>query len=487
MAEARRLADAKQFGRAASVLRNLLAQNPDDRAARSLLARVLAWDRHYDESLVEYERLLAARPGDAANRAGYARVLAWSGRHDRALREFRRAIRADSTNLETRVGYARALSWSGDLAGSASEYQAILRANPDYGDAWLGLATVARWRGSATASDRFLVKAEGRGADPDAFAEERRAVDRAMGLAIGGGWTASRERQYVSGPDFTLESAGPFAYGRATVARAADVTVRAAWIDQFERADGGSLNYDLDMTVLRADVALLRGYPIQVAGGVESRKLEADAVNVAYPLLGDGDFTGWNARVAWYVHRFTASLTARREFLPIKSTGGPSEIFAGGQTVLAPELAWQWSGRGTLNAGYETGDYSDGNDRTTYRGGAAYRIRAKGPSATLDYGIAFTDFTQTSASYFTPLESVRHAAGLAIAGYAERAALDYGTRYQFSYLESDNFGVIRTNTWSAYLNAVGLGSVPLGVEGSYSRDNNDYETWFVGLHAAGRW
>jgi len=63
----------------------------------SLLARVLAWSRHFDESIATYRKLLALDPDDAFDRAGYARVLAWSGRSDAALPEFRRAIARDST------------------------------------------------------------------------------------------------------------------------------------------------------------------------------------------------------------------------------------------------------------------------------------------------------------------------------------------------------------------------------------------------------
>jgi hypothetical protein len=52
---------------------------------------------------------------------------------------------------------------------------------------------------------------------------------------------------------------------------------------------------------------------------------------------------------------------------------------------------------------------------------------------------------------------------------------------------SSNFENIYTSTWSGWLNLVAGGSVPLGLEGSYSRDNNAYETWFVGASGAVRW
>jgi Flp pilus assembly protein TadD len=493
LAEARRLADAKKFGEAAGVLRAQLAADPKDADARSLLARVLAWDRHYDQSIAEYRTLLAAHPDDAFDRAGYARTLAWSGRSGASLREFRRAVRADSTDLEARVGYARALSWAGDLPGASMEYRRILRANPAYGDAWLGLATTARWRGAPAASDRFLERAVRDHADAEGLEQEYRAVGDALAPSIGAGVTTAHERQYVAAsPDFAIESTGPYAQARATVARAATITARASRLAQFERrlgppVAGTTLNYDLDMTVLRADAVYTRSYPFQLAAGIESRAIEAGSPNVIDPLRGDDRFFGWNARAWMFAGRWTPSVSARREYVPIKADAPTAEVRAGRQTAIAGDLAFQWNARGTLSAGAEHGSYSDENDRSTLHAGAAYRLRLARPGLTADYGLSFTDFDSSSASYFTPLKSTRHAAGLALSGYSEKASLDWGARYQFAAVLSSNFENIYTSTWSGYLNLTAGGAVPLGLEASYSRDNNAYETWFVGASGAVRW
>lgn len=493
LATARRLADSKQFAAAAATLREAIPNDPDEPELRSLLARVLAWDRQYDASIAEYEALLAKHPDRAFDRAGYARVLAWSGRHETSLREFRSAIAADSTNLETRVGYARALSWAGDRAGAHSEYRKILRADSTYGDAWLGYATIARWRGAATASDRFTRRAAAHGADAEGLEEEETAARRAMAASIGGGYTASRERQYVDvGPDFTIESSGPFATAGATIGRAVGVTARGSWLVSFE--DNGAsapgdtaLNYDLRATVVRADVSFLRGYPLQFAVGAEHRTLDRGSARVLYPLAGDDDFFGWNARVWWHAGRFTPSLSAERGYVPIKSVSGAREILAGDQTTTEAALDWQWNARGTARLNAAHGSYSDDNARTEFGGGAAYKLRLPSPSLTVDYGVSFRDWDKVSTSYFTPLQSVRHAAGLALNGYSDRAALDYGLRYEYSLLNSDNFDDIRTHTWSGYWNIASLDAVPLGVDGSYSIDNNDYESWYVGISGSVRW
>ena len=493
LARARRLADSKQFGDAARVLRESLVRNPDNVETQSLLARVLAWDRKFDESIAQYRILLSKHPDRPFDRAGYARVLAWSGRHESSLREFRAAIAADSTNLETRVGYARAMSWAGDRAGAHAEYRRILRANPNYGDAWLGYATIARWRGAATASDRFTQRAAPLGADAEGLAEEEAAARRAMATSVGGGFTASRERQYIAAdPDFVIESSGPFAAAAGTISRSVGAAARAAWLVTFE--DNGAtapgdtaLNYDLRATVLRADLSFLRGYPLQFAIGAEHRTLEAGSARVLYPLGGEDDFFGWNARVWWHAGRFTPSLAAARGYVPIKSVSGAREILAGDQTSADAELAWQWSARGSARLLAGLGSYSDDNERTAFGAGAAYKIRLPVPSLTIDYGLLLRDFDEVSTSYFTPLESARHAVGLALNGYSNRTALDYGLRYEFSHLSSDNFADIRAHAFSGYLNVASLYAVPIGIDGAYSIDNNDYETWYVGVSGSVRW
>lgn len=487
IAQARRLADAKQLGQATALLRGHLERNASNREARSLLARLLSWDGRYHESIEEYTALLAEHPESASDRAGYARVLAWSGRTEAALEEFQRALAIDSSDVETRGAYARALAWIGDLPAASREYRTILDDHPDHGDAWLGYATLVRWRAGATASGPFLARAEAHGADRVAVAEERAAVRRAIAPGLGAGWSGGQERQYLAGPDFTLRSSGPFTTGRVTIGHRADLGVRAAWIDQYERAENGMTAYDVDMRMLRADVTLPRAYPFQAAAGLEARRIEPGAAAVIHPLPAAGNFFGWNARTWGFLGRFTPSLGVRREFLPLKATSPASQLLLGRQTVAEGALAWQWSGRGSAETAFERGAYSDGNRRILLRAGTAYRIRVRQPTLSLDYGFGFTDFDTTSSSYFTPLSSARHAAGIALDGHARRLGLNYGARAQLATIGSDNFGAIRTRSVSGHVNAPDLGPVGLGIHGAYSRDNNDYEIWTIGIHAAARW
>jgi len=494
---ARALIGEGRFGEAIPLLREELRADPTNDDARLLLARVLSWNRQYDASLAEYRILLDRHPNNAQARAGYARVLSWSGRYAESIREYRIAIASDSTNLETRVGYARALSWSGDVAGASQEYFRILSLNAKQADAWLGLASVARWRGASTASDRFVTRARGLGADPAGAAEEELAVRTALEPSIGGGWVGSSEREYVTGPDFTIESTGPYAQARATLGRSAGVTARVGWLQLKETpsesvppSDSDTLDYDLNSVDYRADVALLRGYPWQVSFGAEYSTFSSRSAEVFYPLTADDDFVGWNARVWRFTNRLTPSLSARRSFLPLKlidpSTG--ARYFDPGHVDnYEAKLAWQWNGRGTADALVSPGFYSDDNRRSTISGGATYRIQARVPFIGVDGRLTWADWDFASPNYFTPLNSLRATAGLSVRGYAERPAADYGFRYGISGISSSNFDNILIHAWSGYANVTVADAVPLGLEAEYSIDNNSYETWYLGLSAAARW
>ncbi len=492
---ARESSERKDFDRAASTLRSSLRDDPENKDLASLLGRVLAWSRHFDESFAVYRKLLARYPDDAFDRAGYARALAWSGRSGAAIPEFRRAIAQDSTDLEARIGYARALSWDGDLAGASAEFLHIIDASPGNGDAWLGLATVARWRAAPTASDAFAERAAARGADKDGLDEERGAVRVALRPAAGSGWVRSRERQITSDSTaFKLETMGAFLEGRATLARSVGIDARVSRLHHWEKNPGlptdTTLNYDLWSTGFRSDLTFLRHYPVQAAAGIDLQRYEARSPRVLFPLGTDETFFGFNARAWGYLGRFSPSAGARREFIAIKTTDpvtGARTLVPGGVTNADLGLKWDWNGRGSASGSFSKGFYTDDNERTSVGGLLAYRLRRAQPRIAADYGLTWSDFTKTSTSYFTPLQSVRHAAGLTAAGFSERGSMDYGARYEFSFLQSGNFADISTNTGSVYLNGTVLGAIPLGIEGYYSVDNNSYRTWGVTLSGSVRW
>ena len=81
-----------KFAEATELYRHALASAPDDQPTRFKLARVLSWQKRYDESLAEFDLILKAAPADVQVRRHRAQVLGWDGRVEESAAEWRRTL-----------------------------------------------------------------------------------------------------------------------------------------------------------------------------------------------------------------------------------------------------------------------------------------------------------------------------------------------------------------------------------------------------------
>jgi tetratricopeptide (TPR) repeat protein len=81
-----------KFAEAAKLYRQALVAAPDDLPTRFKLARVLSWQKRYDEALAEFDLLLEAAPEDVQVRRHRAQVLGWAGRVEESAAEWRRTL-----------------------------------------------------------------------------------------------------------------------------------------------------------------------------------------------------------------------------------------------------------------------------------------------------------------------------------------------------------------------------------------------------------
>lgn len=81
------------FAAASAALDRHLAGHPEDREARFLLARTLAWQGRADAALPHYQQLLAAEPDNVDYLLGTGQALLWAGRPNEALPPLERAAR----------------------------------------------------------------------------------------------------------------------------------------------------------------------------------------------------------------------------------------------------------------------------------------------------------------------------------------------------------------------------------------------------------
>lgn len=82
----------KDYAAAELILREYLADRPEDHRARLRLAEVLSWDGRNDASIAEYERILKVLPDDKQIIRKYAQVLSWAGRTDEAIAQLQKTL-----------------------------------------------------------------------------------------------------------------------------------------------------------------------------------------------------------------------------------------------------------------------------------------------------------------------------------------------------------------------------------------------------------
>ncbi len=147
-----------RFAEAAVAYRAHLTKHPEDDQAQFLLARVLGWDRQFDES----EKLLRAwiekHPENPAGYLQLARVLNWAGHYDDAIEPYRKGLELDSTNIEARVELARVLSWGRRYGDSIREFRLVLAAQPNHKEARIGLVQAFIWSGELEEAGRELAE-----------------------------------------------------------------------------------------------------------------------------------------------------------------------------------------------------------------------------------------------------------------------------------------------------------------------------------------
>lgn len=117
----RALRDSGKLEEAAALLRERVAANPSDVAARRLLAETLSWLKQFDEAERLYAGLADATrsPDDLL---AHARVLTWMQRYDQA-RPILEPIQ--STFAPAREELARIDYWEGDLRSAWANYSAL--------------------------------------------------------------------------------------------------------------------------------------------------------------------------------------------------------------------------------------------------------------------------------------------------------------------------------------------------------------------------
>jgi YaiO family outer membrane protein len=133
--KARELATHGQRDAAIRLLRDQLAQAPNDTDARTMLGIVLSWEGRYDEARKELETVLDLNPTHADALPAAIRVEIWSGNPYRAERLARRGLEKKPDDPTLLVCRARALDAVGRQEEAESELRRALALDPGNAEA----------------------------------------------------------------------------------------------------------------------------------------------------------------------------------------------------------------------------------------------------------------------------------------------------------------------------------------------------------------
>lgn len=144
LCEAAALVHGGKPGPAARLLREHLAQYPDDATALHMLGDIAASQGHDQPALDLLTRCLSASPSLLAARTSRAQVLLRTGAAGAAMEDVQALLAARPQDPDARALQARVLETAGDYAAAAEVWRALAEDHPDTAACWIRLGTALR-------------------------------------------------------------------------------------------------------------------------------------------------------------------------------------------------------------------------------------------------------------------------------------------------------------------------------------------------------
>jgi len=152
---ARMLSWNREYNESVQLYRDLMRKDPAPNYMLEL-ARVLSWAGRHSESVEVFERVLELQPNLIEARLGIARVQSWGRSYDQSLQNYRLILEQDPKNREAQVEYARVHAWKGDLNRAVKLYSEMEESYPKDRDVLLGKAQALQWSGRAREAKEIL-------------------------------------------------------------------------------------------------------------------------------------------------------------------------------------------------------------------------------------------------------------------------------------------------------------------------------------------
>ncbi len=157
-------------------LRDAAKSAPRDAEIKGFLADALSWDKDFGEAAALYEEALANGDAPVAVRLGYARTLAWMKDFDAAIEQYRLAAKQEPSSLDAHMGLGQILSWKKQFDQSIASYRRVpgLTNVPEYKAVALSrIGQVQVWKGDLD---------EARSAWNEALRHDAKNVEALFGL-----------------------------------------------------------------------------------------------------------------------------------------------------------------------------------------------------------------------------------------------------------------------------------------------------------------
>ena len=130
-----------------------------EKEARRILADSYFAAGDHGRALAAYEKIANDAPDDLAVRMRMAQLLAWNKRYDDSLVQYRYILERDPKNIEALRGLADIAKWSQDLTAAAAGYKRVLELLPGQRDVLIDLSEVLIWQGKHEQAAVYLEEA----------------------------------------------------------------------------------------------------------------------------------------------------------------------------------------------------------------------------------------------------------------------------------------------------------------------------------------
>ena len=142
-AEALKLRDRSEFGKASELLARAVAIAPTRLDYRLTLGETLGWLGEFRRAETVYRDAILRFPHSLEARLALGQTLLWQERYGESERAYREALEIHPGSIAAREGLATASYWNGDFRSARREFERIIQSDPENAASRKALAEIA--------------------------------------------------------------------------------------------------------------------------------------------------------------------------------------------------------------------------------------------------------------------------------------------------------------------------------------------------------